>query len=68
MPLIKVYQGSFGYEQHLFDINPEDCAVMPNKGDFLHYQGTIYKVLYIMLDMDCKEYIVFVRESIEEDF
>ncbi len=68
MPKIKVYQGSFGYEQYLFDIDPTEYTVLPQKGDFLNYQDIIYKVLYVMLDINYQEYVVFVRESIEEDF
>lgn len=67
---IKIYEGRFGYEQFLFDMN--NYNLTPNKGDFIYYgeEGyeEIYIVLYIMLDINNDEYNVFVRKAIEEDF
>lgn len=67
MTPIRVYQGQFMEEHFLFEIPPE-MNYAPSKGDFLFQHGTSYKVLYIMLDVDDDEYIVFVREAVEEDF
>lgn len=69
MTPIRVYQGRFSEEHFLFEI-PSHMNYTPSKGDFLFYHGTSYKVLYIMLnvDDDDEEYIVFVREAVEEDF
>lgn len=67
MTPVRVYQGQFMEERFLFEIPPE-MNYAPSKGDFLFYHGTAYKVLYAMLDVDDDEYIVFVREAVEEDF
>lgn len=64
---IRIYQGRFSEEHFLFEI-PSHMNYTPSKGDFLFHHGTSYKILYIMLDVDDDEYIVFVREAVEEDF
>lgn len=68
---VKVYKGKFGYEELLF--NPEEVDtfildITPRKGDFIFYDTTTYKVMYCMNDVDNDEYLIFVREAIEEDF
>lgn len=67
MTPVRVYKGQFMEEQFLCEI-PPDVAYVPTRGEFLFYHGTSYKVLYSMLDVDDDEYIVFVRETVEEDF
>lgn len=67
MTPIRVYQGRFSEERFLFEITSH-MNYAPSKGDFLFYHGTSYKVLYTILDVDDDEYIVFVRETVEEDF
>lgn len=63
---IQVYVGRFGEEKWLYrQIEPD---YYPTKGDFIFYNETTYKVLYVMIDMDNYEYDVFIRETIEEDF
>ena len=64
---IGVYLGQFGSETRLCDLPPES-DIIPQKGDFIFYKDETYKVMYVMLDYDNQEYLVFVRKTIEEDF
>lgn len=66
--VMKVYEGRFGYEQFLYEVASENCNISPNKGDFIFYNDETYKVMYVMLDYDNHEYLVFVRKTAEEDF
>lgn len=66
--VIKVYEGRFGYEQFLYEALGVNGVACPNKGDFIFYHDETYKVMYIMLDYDNHEYLVFVRKTTEEDF
>lgn len=66
MDKINYYLGRFGYESFLFtDESPDVC---PTKGEFIFFNDTSYKVIYIMMDYDHNKYNVFVRQAIEEDF
>lgn len=64
---ISVYLGQFGSETRLYDLPPES-DIIPQKGDFIFYDGEPYKVMYCMIDVDNGEYSVFVRRAVEEDF
>ena len=64
----KVYEGRFGYESFLYEAAGQVGDVCPCKGDFIFYEDETYKVMYIMLDYDNNEYLVFVRKTTEEDF
>ena len=66
--VIKVYEGRFGYESFLYEVSDVNCNICPCKGDFIFYKDETYKVMYIMLDYDNLEYLVFVRKTTEEDF
>ena len=66
--VIKVYEGRFGYESFLYEASGQIGDVCPTKGDFIFYENETYKVMYIMLDYDNNEYLVFVRKTTEEDF
>ena len=66
--VIKVYEGRFGYESFLYEASGQVGDVRPTKGDFIFYKDETYKVMYIMLDYDNQEYLVFVRKTTEEDF
>ena len=66
--VIKVYEGRFGYESFLYEASDANYNVGPCKGDFIFYKDETYKVMYIMLDYDNQEYLVFVRKTTEEDF
>ena len=66
--VIKVYEGRFGYEKFLYEALGKNGTVIPEKGDFVFYKDETYKVMYIMLDYDNHEYLVFVRKTTEEDF
>ena len=66
--VIKVYEGRFGYESFLYEASGQVDDVCPTKGDFIFYENETYKVMYIMLDYDNQEYLVFVRKTTEEDF
>ena len=66
--VIKVYEGRFGYESFLYEVPEEDDELCPSKGDFIFYKDETYKVMYVMLDYDNHEYLVFVRKTTEEDF
>ena len=66
--VIKVYEGRFGYESFLYEASGQDGVVCPCKGDFIFYKDETYKVMYIMLDYDNLEYLVFIRKTTEEDF
>lgn len=66
--VIKVYEGRFGYEKFLYEALGKNCNISPNKGDFIFCNDEAYKVMYIMLDYDNQEYLVFVRKTTEEDF
>lgn len=68
---VNVYEGRFGEEMLLLsdDTLPNDAlTILPQKGDFIHYNGEVYKVMYAMVDVDNEEYAIFVRKAIEEDF
>ena len=62
----KVYLGKFDKEKYLCDI--PDKHRVPNKGDFIFYNTTAYKVLYVMHDIDDDVIDIFVRMAIEEDY
>ena len=62
----KVYLGRFGEEKYLFDMLDE--WPVPNKNDFIFYCDVIYKVLYVMHDVQNNVVDVFVRMAIEEDY
>ena len=64
---IRVYLGRFGEEQYLCDIN-DDYPWALCKGEFLLYEDALYKVLYIMHDIQNGEYLAFVRLAVEEDY
>lgn len=64
---VNVYEGRFEAERLLFSDN-DDLIILPHKGDFIHYNGEVYKVMYTIVDVDNEEYAIFVRKSIEEDF
>ena len=66
--VIKVYERRFGYESFLYEALRKNGDVCPCKGDFIFYKDETYKVMYIMLDYDNQEYLVFVRKTTEEDF
>ena len=66
--VIKVYEGRFGYESFLYEALGQVGDVCPTKGDFIFYEDETYKVMYIMLDYDNNEYLVFVRKTTEADF
>ena len=66
--VIKIYEGRFGYESFLYEASNVNCNICPCKGDFIFYKDETYKVMYIMLDYDNLEYLVFVRKTTEEDF
>lgn len=63
---VNVYEGQWGNEKLLFSDN--GLTILPQKGDFIFYKCEVYKVMYTMVDIDNKEYTIFVRKSIEEDF
>lgn len=63
----KVYEGRFGYEHFLYEINEED-DIVPDKGDFIFFDDEIYKVMYVMFDYDNGGYNIFARKTTEEDF
>lgn len=66
---VKVYEGQFGNEQLLFDDSISwTLTILPQKGDFIFYEAEVYKVMYAMADIDNKEYSIFVRKAIEEDY
>lgn len=64
---IRVYLGRFGEEQFLCDIS-DDYPYGLSKGEFLFHEDNVYKVLYVMHDVQDGECIVFVRLTVEEDF
>lgn len=64
---IGVYLGQFGSETLLYNPPPES-DIIPQKGDFIFYDGEPYKVMYCMVDVDNGEYSIFVRRAVEEDF
>ena len=66
--VIKVCEGRCGYESFLYEASGQVGDVCPCKGDFIFYEDETYKVMYIMLDYDNLEYLVFVRKTTEEDF
>ena len=66
--VIKVYEGCFGYESFLYEASGQIGNICPSKGDFIFYKDETYKVMYVMLDYDNNEYLVFVRKTTEEDF
>ena len=65
--VIKVYEGRFGYESFLYEASGQIGNICPSKGDFIFYKDETYKVMYIMLDYDNNEYLVFVRKTTEAD-
>ena len=62
----KIYVGRFGGEKYLCDMSETDY--LPSKGDFIFYNCEVYKVLYVMYDMDDDVFNVFVRLAVEEDY
>lgn len=64
---VKVYEGRFGYEQFLFEIKT-DTEWLPAKNDFIFFNDTVYKVMYVMNDYEHNEICIFVRKAIEEDY
>ena len=62
----KIYVGRFGEEKYLCDMSETDY--LPFKGDFIFYNCEVYKVLYVMHDMDDDVFDVFVRLAVEEDY
>lgn len=66
IPEVKLYVGHFGKEKYLCDMSETDY--LPSKGDFIFYQCEVYKVLYVMHDMDDEVFNVFVRLAVEEDY
>ena len=66
--VIKVYEGRFGHESFLYKALGKNGDACPCKGDFIFYKDETYKVMYIMLDYDNQNYLVFVRKTTEEDF
>ena len=64
---IRVYLGRFGEEQFLCDID-DDYPWALTKGEFLFHEDNVYKVLYVMHDIQDGEYLVFVRLAVEEDY
>lgn len=63
---VNYFLGKFYDEKFLFtDENPKNY---PIKGDFIFFNNTVYKVMYLMIDYDNDKFNVFVRETIEEDF
>ena len=67
MPSIKIYEGRFGYEQYLFELD-SDAEWLPIKDEFIFYNENVYKVLYIISDYDNNEIDIFVRMATEEDY
>ena len=63
--MIKYYLGKWGIEQFLWS---SDSFSAPSKGDFVFYENELYKVLYVMYDIDHDEISVFVRMTVEEDY
>ena len=66
--VMKVYEGRFGYEHFLYEALGKNGDVCLNKNDFIFYHDETYKVMYVMVDYDNQEYLVFVRKTTEEDF
>ena len=66
VPEVKIYVGRFGGEKYLCDMSETDY--LPSKGDFIFYNCEVYKVLYVMYDMDDDVFNVFVRLAVEEDY
>lgn len=66
MPNVNVYVGRFGEETRLCSLKFGDY--LPCKDDFIFYGVTVYKVLYVMHDLDDNEISVFVRMAVEEDY
>lgn len=64
---VNVYEGQWGNENLLFS-DDDDLTILPRKDDFIFCKCEVYKVMYTMVDIDNKEYTIFVRKSIEEDF
>ena len=67
MDCVKFYVGKLGEEQLLFSASKEEL-VNYHKNDFVFYNDEVYKILYTMHDFDYKEYDVFMRVAVEEDF
>lgn len=64
---VRVYLGRFGDEQLLFEVKNENPRI-PQKDEFIYFEEEMYKVLYIMTDIDHNELVIFVRRAVEEDF
>lgn len=64
---VRVYLGRFGDEQLLLEVTNENPRI-PQKDEFIYFEEEMYKVLYIMTDIDHNEIAVFVRHAIEEDY
>ncbi len=63
---VNVYVGRFGKETRLCSLQCDDY--IPCKGEFIFYNVTAYKVLYVMHDLDDNEISIFVRQAVEEDY
>ncbi len=64
---IRFYLGRFGDEQLLFKVKNKNPRI-PQKDEFIYFEEEMYKVLYIMTDIDHNELDIFVRHAIEEDY
>ena len=66
IPEVKIYVGRFSEEKYLCDMSETDY--LPSKNDLIFYNCEVYKVLYVMHDMDDGVFNVFVRLAVEEDY
>ena len=65
---VRVYLGRFDDdEQPLFEVKNKNSRI-PQKDEFIYFEEEIYKVLYIMTDIDHNELAIFVRRAVEEDY
>ena len=64
---VRIYLGRFGDERLLFEVKSENPRI-PQKDEFIYFEDEMYKVLYIMTDVDHNELSIFVRHAIEEDY
>ena len=64
---VRIYLGRFGDERLLFKVENENPRI-PLKDEFIYFEDEMYKVLYIITDVDNSELAIFVRHAIEEDY
>lgn len=64
---VRFFLGRFGDERLLFEVKNENPRI-PQKDEFIYFEDEMYKVLYIMTDIDHNELAIFVRHAIEEDY